>query len=102
MLQALQNDPIGVVGADRLHKVIHDRDGDVLSGEQSVSGILNDLRKGGLTMYEDETFDVVAIDQHPEGEVPIIGKLYTSRNGVPNFDIDIGFVSIKRDHRRLF
>ena len=98
-----QYNPIDAVRADRLRQVIHDRDVDALSGEQSVSGILNDLRKGGpFTVYEDEVFDVVAIVQRSEGGVPVMTKLYTPRNGIPNSVIDNVFAFIKRDHRRLF
>ncbi|KAL5521209.1 hypothetical protein ACEPAG_9132 [Sanghuangporus baumii] len=98
-----KHNSIDAIGADRLRQVIHDRDVDVLSGEQSVSGVLNDLKKNGaFTVYGDEAFDVVAIVSHPDGEVPVMTKLYTSRNGILNSVIDNVFASIKRDHRRLF
>ncbi|OCB90728.1 bifunctional acetylglutamate kinase/N-acetyl-gamma-glutamyl-phosphate reductase [Sanghuangporus baumii] len=98
-----KHNSIDAIGADRLRQVIHDRDVDALSGEQSVSGVLNDLKKNGaFTVYGDEAFDVVAIVSHPEGEVPVMTKFYTSRNGILNSVIDNVFASIKRDHRRLF
>ncbi|KAF8586782.1 bifunctional acetylglutamate kinase/N-acetyl-gamma-glutamyl-phosphate reductase [Ramaria rubella] len=90
------------IGADRLRQVIHDRDPDVLSGESSVAGALSDLEKTPYTIYGDEAFDVVAIVAHPEGEVPVMTKLLTSRNGILNNVVDNVFNSIKRDHRKLF
>src|SRR5882757_7934495 len=39
------------IGADRLRQVIHERDPDVASGETSVTGVLNDLKKGPYTLY---------------------------------------------------
>ncbi|TDL20366.1 bifunctional acetylglutamate kinase/N-acetyl-gamma-glutamyl-phosphate reductase [Rickenella mellea] len=90
------------VGADRLRQVIHDRDPEVLSGKQSVAGVLNDLKMTPYTIYGDEAFDAVAIVTHPDGEVPVITKLLASRNGIMNSVIDNVFNAIKRDHRRLF
>ncbi|KAI0666365.1 bifunctional acetylglutamate kinase/N-acetyl-gamma-glutamyl-phosphate reductase [Trametes maxima] len=93
---------IDSVGADRLRQVIHDRDPDVLSGEESVTGVLNALKDTPYTIYGDEPLDVVAIVAHPEGEVPILTKLLASRNGVMNGIVDNVFNAIKKDHRRLF
>lgn len=93
---------IASIGADRLRQVIHDRDPDVLSGESSVAGALSDLEKTSYTIYGDEAFDVVAIVSHPEGEVPVMTKLLTSRNGILNNVVDNVFNSIKKDHRKLF
>ncbi|KAI0644140.1 acetylglutamate kinase ARG6 [Trametes meyenii] len=93
---------IDSVGADRLRQVIHDRDPDVLSGEESVTGVLNALKGTPYTIYGDEPLDVVAIVAHPEGEVPILTKLLASRNGVMNGIVDNVFNAIKKDHRRLF
>ena len=97
-----KHNTIEAVGADRLRQVIHDRDPDVLSGSQSVAGVLNELKKEPFTIYGDEAFDVVAIVSHPEGEVPVLTKLLASRNGVLNSVVDNVFGAIKRDHRRLF
>ncbi|KAH8112555.1 hypothetical protein DFH11DRAFT_1857815 [Phellopilus nigrolimitatus] len=72
------------------------------SGQQSVAGILNELKKTPYTIYGDEAFDVVAIVSHPEGEVPVFTKLLASRNSVLNSVIDNVFAAIRRDHRRLF
>ncbi|OJT14240.1 Protein ARG5,6, mitochondrial [Trametes pubescens] len=93
---------IDSVGADRLRQVIHDRDPDILSGDESVTGVLNSLKDTPYTIYGDEPLDVVAIVAHPEGEVPILTKLLASRNGVMNGIVDNVFNAIKKDHRRLF
>lgn len=97
-----KHNSIDAVGADRLRQVIHDRDPDVVSGEQSVAGTLAELKKTPITIYGDEAMDVVAVVSHPEGEVPVLTKLLTSRNGLLNSVIDNVFAAIKRDHRRLF
>ncbi|KAG8910130.1 hypothetical protein FRC00_008803 [Tulasnella sp. 408] len=93
---------VDAVGPDRLRQVIHDRDPDVISGNQSVAGFLNDLKLTSYTIYGDEPFDAVAIVSHPEGEVPIMTKLLPSRNGILNNVVDNVFNSIKKDHRKLF
>ena len=90
------------VGADRLRQVIHDRDPDVLSGEESVTGVLNALKDTPYTIYGDEPLDVVAIVAHPAGEIPILTKLLASRTGVMNGIVDNVFNAIKKDHRKLF
>ncbi|EJF61495.1 bifunctional acetylglutamate kinase/N-acetyl-gamma-glutamyl-phosphate reductase [Dichomitus squalens LYAD-421 SS1] len=90
------------VGADRLRQVIHDRDPDVLSGEESVTGVLNALKETPYTIYGDEPLDVVAVVAHPEDEVPILTKLLASRAGVMNGIVDNVFNAIKKDHRKLF
>ncbi|KIO32595.1 hypothetical protein M407DRAFT_13871 [Tulasnella calospora MUT 4182] len=93
---------VDAVGPDRLRQVIHDRDPDVIAGNQSVAGVLNDLKQTPYTIYGDEPFDVVAIVSHPEGEVPIMTKLLPSRNGILNNVVDNVFKAIKKDHRKLF
>ncbi|KAI0700658.1 bifunctional acetylglutamate kinase/N-acetyl-gamma-glutamyl-phosphate reductase [Cerioporus squamosus] len=93
---------IDSVGPDRLRQVIHDRDPDVLSGEESVTGVLNALKETPYTIYGDEPLDVVAIVSHPEGEVPILTKLLASRTGIMNGIVDNVFNAIKKEHRRLF
>lgn len=93
---------IEAVGPDRIRQVIHDRDPEVQSGTQSVSGVLSDLKKTPYTIYGDEPFDVVAIVSHPPGEVPVMTKLLPSRNGILNNVVDNVFNSIKKDHRKLF
>jgi N-acetyl-gamma-glutamyl-phosphate reductase / acetylglutamate kinase len=93
---------IEALGADRLRQVIHDRDPEVLLRYQSVTGVLNDLKRSPYTIYGDEPLDVVAIVSHPEGETPIMTKLLSSRSGILNNVMDNVFHAIKKDHRRLF
>ncbi|KAG8998294.1 hypothetical protein FRB94_006950 [Tulasnella sp. JGI-2019a] len=93
---------IDAVGPDRLRQVIHDRDPEVLSGHHSVAGVLNDMKQTPYTIYGDEPFDVVAIVSHPPGEVPVMTKLLSSRNGILNSVVDNVFNAIKKDHRKLF
>jgi len=90
------------IGPDRLRQVIHDRDPEVLSGAQSVTGVLTDLQKTPYTIYGDEPLDVIAIVSRPEGETPVMTKLLASRSGVLNSVMDNVFSAIKKDHRRLF
>lgn len=90
------------IGADRFRQVVHDRDPDVLSGYQSVTGVLNDLKTTPYTIYGDEPLDVVAVVSHPEGEVPVMTKLLSSRTGTLNNVLDNVFNAIRKDHRKLF
>ncbi|KZT06612.1 bifunctional acetylglutamate kinase/N-acetyl-gamma-glutamyl-phosphate reductase [Laetiporus sulphureus 93-53] len=93
---------IDSVGPDRVRQVIHDRDPDVLSGDDSVTGVLNRIKETPYTIYGDEPLDVLAIVSRPEGEVPVMTKLLASRSGIMNGIVDNVFNAIKRDHRRLF
>ncbi|KXN93327.1 Protein ARG5,6, mitochondrial, partial [Leucoagaricus sp. SymC.cos] len=97
-----KHDSIDKVGADRFRQVIHDRDPEVLTGFQSVTGVLSDLKKTPYTIYGDEPMDVVAVVTHPPGEIPVMTKLLSSRAGVLNSVIDNVFNSVKKDHRKLF
>ncbi|KAF7984153.1 hypothetical protein HWV62_16812 [Athelia sp. TMB] len=97
-----RHDSLETIGADRIRQVIHDRDPEVLAGLQSVTGVLNDLKKTPYSIYGDEPLDAIAIVSHPAGETPIMTKLLTSRNGVLNSVVDNVFSAIKKDHRRLF
>ena len=90
------------VGPDRVRQVIHDRDPDVLAGEASVTGVLNDLKKTPYTIYGDEPLDVVAIVTEPEGEIPIMTKLLATRSGILNGTVDNVFNAVKKDHKKLF
>ncbi|KAJ6494027.1 acetylglutamate kinase ARG6 [Mycena vitilis] len=90
------------LGADRFRQVIHDRDPEVLSGFQSVTGVLSEMKKTPYTIYGDEPLDVVAVVSHPPGETPVLTKLLPSRAGVLNNVMDNVFNAIKKDHRRLF
>ena len=93
---------IAAVGPDRVRQVIHDRDPDVLAGEQSVTGVLNDMKNAPYTIYGDEPLEVLAIVSEPEGEIPVMTKLLASRSGILNGTVDNVFNAIKKDHRRLF
>ncbi|PSS37010.1 hypothetical protein PHLCEN_2v1152 [Hermanssonia centrifuga] len=93
---------IEAVGPDRVRQVINDRDPDVLAGDQSVTGVLNELKNAPYTIYGDEPMDVVAIVTEPEGETPVMTKFLASRSGILNGTIDNVFNAIKKDHRRLF
>ena len=97
-----KGESIDKIGADRFRQVVHDRDPEVLAGFQSVTGVLNDLKKTPYTLYGDEPLDVLAVVSHPEGEIPIMTKLLASRNGALNSVMDNVFNAIKKDHRKLF
>jgi len=97
-----KHDNIESVGADRVRQVIHDRDPEVQSGVQSVTGVLNALKDTPYTIYGDEPLDVVATVAHPEGEVPVMTKFLVTRSGVLNGVMDNVFNAIRKDHRRLF
>ncbi len=74
----------------------------MLSGAQSVTQVLNDLKKTPYTIYGDEPLDVIAVVSHPPGETPVMTKLLSSRSGVLNNVMDNVFASIKKDYKRLF
>ncbi|KAI0946857.1 hypothetical protein AcW1_010194 [Taiwanofungus camphoratus] len=97
-----RNTSIDSVGADRLRQVIHDRDPDVLSGDDSVTGVLNHIKNTQYTIYGDEPLDVLAVVSRPDGEVPVMTKLLASRSGIMNGIVDNVFNALKKDHRRLF
>ncbi|KAJ4469190.1 acetylglutamate kinase ARG6 [Lentinula aciculospora] len=95
-------DSIESLGADRFRQVIHDRDPEVISGDQSVTEVLNSIQKTPFTIYGDEPLDVIAVVSHPEGEMPVMSKLLSSRSGILNSVVDNVFNAIKKDHRKLF
>lgn len=97
-----KHDSLDSVGPDRLRQVIKDRDADVAAGEDSVTGVLNDLKKSPYTIYGDEPMDVLAIVTKPEGEIPVMTKLLASRSGVLNGIVDNVFNAIKKDCKKLF
>ncbi|KAG5640951.1 hypothetical protein DXG03_006540 [Asterophora parasitica] len=97
-----KHDSLEGIGADRFRQVIHDRDADVLAGLQSVTGVINDLKKTPYTIYGDEPLDVIAVVSHPVGEIPVMTKLLSSRSGILNNVVDNVFNAIKKDHRKLF
>ncbi|THH01603.1 hypothetical protein EW026_g1102 [Hermanssonia centrifuga] len=63
---------IEAVGPDRVRQVINDRDPDVLAGDQSVTGVLNELKNAPYTIYGDEPMDVVAVVTEPEEGPPSV------------------------------
>lgn len=97
-----KHDSIDSLGADRLRQVIRDRDPDVLAETQSVTEVISNLNKTPYTLYGDEPLDVLAVVAHPEGEIPVMTKLLSSRNGILNNVIDNVFNAVRKDHRRLF
>ncbi|PFH49595.1 hypothetical protein AMATHDRAFT_62796 [Amanita thiersii Skay4041] len=97
-----KHDGLDKIGPDRFRQVVHDRDPDVLSGVQSVTQVLNQLKETPFTIYGDEPLDVLAVVSHPPGEVPVMTKLLPSRSGVLNNVMDNVFSAVKKDHRRLF
>ncbi|KAJ7143752.1 hypothetical protein C8R44DRAFT_758820 [Mycena epipterygia] len=97
-----KHNSIESLGADRFRQVIHDRDPEVLSGFQSVAGVLAEMKNTPYTIYGDEPLDVVALVSHPPDETPVLTKLLPSRAGVLNNVMDNVFSAIKKDHRRLF
>jgi N-acetyl-gamma-glutamyl-phosphate reductase/acetylglutamate kinase len=97
-----KHDSIEGIGADRFRQAVHDRDPEVLAGFQSVAGVLADLKKTPYSLYGDEPLDALAVVSHPEGEVPVMTKLLSSRSGVLNNVMDNVFNAIKKDHRKLF
>ena len=90
------------VGTDRLRQVFQERDPDIVSGLRSVTEVFSDLTKTPYTVYGDEPLDVVAVVSHPEGEVPVLSKLVTSRSGVLNAVLDNVWTNIRKDFRKLF
>ena len=97
-----KHDSIDKIGADRFRQVVHDRDPEVLSGLQSVTEVLNNLKKTPYTLYGDEPLDVLAVVSHPEEETPVMTKMLASRGGILNNVMDNVFKAIKKDHRKLF
>ena len=97
-----KHDSIDGIGADRFRQVVHDRDPEVLSGFSSVTEVLNNLGKTPYTIYGDEPLDVVAVVSHPPGEIPVLTKLLSSRQGILNSVVDNVFEKIKKDHKKLF
>lgn len=97
-----RHNSVEAVGADRLRQVIHDRDADVLDGTSSASAALAHITSTPFTIYGDEPFDVVAVVNHPAGEVPVMSKFLPSRRGILNNVVDNVFNAIRKDHRKLF
>ena len=93
---------IEAVGTDRLREVFQKGDPDIVAGVKSVAEVFSELTKTPYTVYGDEPLDVVAVVSHPEGEVPVLTKLVTSRAGVLNNVLDNVWNNVRKDFRRLF
>lgn len=90
------------LGADRLRQVVNDRSPDVLDGTTSVNTTLAAVTATPYTIYGDEPLDVIAVVNHPPGEIPVMTQFLPSRRGILNNVVDNVFNAIKKDHRKLF
>ncbi|GAC97344.1 arg-6 protein, mitochondrial precursor [Pseudozyma hubeiensis SY62] len=89
------------VGAERIRQVLKENDEEIKEGRKSVAEFFSEISQHPYTVYGDEPFDCVAFVSQPEGEVPILQKLVTSRNGVLNGVNDNIWKQIRKDHKRL-
>lgn len=89
------------VGAERIRQVLKENDDEIKDGRKSVAEFFSELSQHPYTVYGDEPFDCVAFVSQPEGEVPILQKLVTTRNGVLNGVNDNIWKQIRKDHKRL-
>ncbi|PWZ00988.1 putative ARG6-n-acetyl-gamma-glutamyl-phosphate reductase [Testicularia cyperi] len=89
------------VGAEQLRQVLKENDEEIKDGRKSVAEFFSEISQHPYTVYGDEPFDCVAFVSQPEGEVPILSKLVTSRNGVLNGVNDNIWKQIRKDHKRL-
>lgn len=96
-----KHDSIEKVGAERLRDALKTNDDEIREGRKSVAQFFSELSREPYTIYGDEPFDVVAFVSRPEGEVPILTKLVSTKNGVLNSVTDNVWNSIRKDHKRL-
>lgn len=96
-----KSDNIEQAGPERLRQILRDNDEEIREGRKSVAQFFSDISKQPYTIYGDESNDVVAFVSRPEGQVPILTKLVTTRNGHLNSVTDNVFAQIKKDHKRL-
>ncbi|KAF6766823.1 Semialdehyde dehydrogenase, dimerization domain protein [Kalmanozyma brasiliensis GHG001] len=89
------------VGAERIRQVLKENDDEIKDGRKSVAEFFSEVSQHPYTVYGDEPFDCVAFVSQPEGEVPILQKLVTTRNGVLNGVNDNIWKQIRKDHKRL-
>ncbi len=89
------------VGAERIRQVLKENDEEIKDGRKSVAEFFSEISHHPYTVYGDEPFDCVAFVSQPEGEVPILQKLVTTRNGVLNGVNDNIWKQIRKDHKRL-
>lgn len=96
-----RHDSIEAVGAERLRDMLKTNDDEIKEGRKSVAQFFSELSKQPYTIYGDEPFDVVAFVSRPQGEVPVLSKLVSTRNGVLNSVTDNIWNQIRKDHKRL-
>ncbi|SPC61187.1 probable ARG6 - n-acetyl-gamma-glutamyl-phosphate reductase [Ustilago sp. UG-2017b] len=89
------------VGAERIRQVLKENDEEIKDGRKSVAEFFSEISQHPYTVYGDEPFDCVAFVSQPQGEVPILQKLVTTRNGVLNGVNDNIWKQIRKDHKRL-
>ncbi|SJX61019.1 probable ARG6-n-acetyl-gamma-glutamyl-phosphate reductase [Sporisorium reilianum f. sp. reilianum] len=89
------------VGAERIRQVLKENDEEIKDGRKSVAEFFSEISQHPYTVYGDEPFDCVAFVSQPEGEIPILQKLVTTRNGVLNGVNDNIWKQIRKDHKRL-
>ena len=92
---------IEAAGAERLRTILKENDDEIRSGRKSVAQFFSELSKTPYSIYGDEPGDVVAFVNHPEGQIPILTKLTSTKNGVLNSITDNVWTLIKKDHKRL-
>lgn len=96
-----KHNSIEAVGTEKLRDMLKVNDEEIKEGRKSVAQFFSELSKQPYTIYGDEPFDVVAFVSRPEGEVPILTKLASTRNGILNSITDNVWNSIRKDHKRL-
>ena len=89
------------VGAERIRQVLKENDEEIKDGRKSVAEFFSEISQHPYTVYGDEPFDCVAFVSQPAGEIPILQKLVTTRNGVLNGVNDNIWKQIRKDHKRL-
>ncbi|KAE8268370.1 hypothetical protein A4X09_0g3959 [Tilletia walkeri] len=94
-------DSVEEVGSERLRTLLKDNDDEIKSGRKSVAQFFSDLAKHPYTVYGDEPFDCAAFVIRPEGEVPILTKIVSTRGGILNGVNDNVWNQIRKDHKRL-
>lgn len=96
-----KTDSIEKAGSERLRTLLKENDEEIQSGRKSVAQFFSHLSKVPYTIYGDEPGDVVAFLSEPEGQVPILVKLVSTKNGQLNNVADNVWAQIKKDHKRL-
>ncbi|CAD6975191.1 unnamed protein product [Tilletia controversa] len=94
-------DTVEEVGTERLRTLLKETDDEIKSGRKSVAQFFSDLAKHPYTVYGDEPFDCAAFVIRPEGEVPILTKIVSTRGGILNGVNDNVWNQIRKDHKRL-